>query len=620
MVVSRKRMQKLVKIVAIAGLLVFLLTHAGSYFSPDMSVDQYAGALKEYVDKYKEDHEKAVVDDKTVGSGDEVGAGAGAGIGSKPVSNGKTEGSGSSGKNSKVSSSSGERELLKSFFGRAFQYVKEYGPEGVNTPDYDPNCNLKGDIGYRKDNVNEWWKLTGKELSNCLKLTKKQIAMLKDGHTNYVRAINEMKLPANAYSGDGIVTVGGGKFSIMAFLIIKTVRNFGTTLPVEVFIPPNDEGDDEFCNVLLPKYNAKCIYLSDVLPDDVIQKTEFKGYQFKSLAMIASSFRNLLLLDADNFPIKPLDNIFDEKVYKENGLVLWPDFWRRTTHPVYYDIANIPLSYQRVRNTMDDVTPPSVYTQDLSDLSKVPLHDLEGTIPDASTESGQMMINKVQHIRTVLLSLYYNAYGPSWYYSIFSQRSSGEGDKETFIAAANHYGLPFYQVRSEPTVDGYHKANGEGFRGVCMLQHDFAQDYDRYLLAQKEIKQKYANKPASYDPDYKYQESYLEKYFSVDSADVMFVHSHLPKFDPVGLALTKDLIENGKHIRSYRNLQRMHGYDLELEAFKTFKEYVCKTRVHFKYFEKAVKSESEWTTICNYVDERLQYLKQSHADALEGKF
>lgn len=643
MVFTTKRFQKVFKVVGLFFLVLLALNLTHIYLYPDLSVaDEYISNLRDSTRKYADNTENHGIADLESNSQNEADSGlhdfekqnqeikqklkesSGSGN-SDPLLREGANPAGTDGflvKGDSETKQHLERKTrLHEFYGLVFKYLQLYSPKGKTEAKYEDGCKLSGDIGYREDDHKNWFKLTGKELGNCLKISQQERALLKENHSNYVNALSKLVLPKGSYKGDGIVTVGGGKFSMMAFLIIKTMRTVGTTLPVEVLIPPDDEGDNEFCNVLLPQYNAKCIFLSDVFPKDLIEEFDFKGYQFKSLAIIASSFENLLLLDADNFPIKPLDGIFQKEVYQSTGLIVWPDFWRRTTHPAYYHIADIPLSPERVRNVMDDITPPSVYTKDLSDLSDVPLHDLKGTIPDVSTESGQLMINKLNHLPTVLLSLYYNVNGPSWYYPIFSQNSSGQGDKETFIAAANFYDLKFYQVRSSPAVDGYHRSNNEGFRGVCMLQHDFTQDYERYRLAKQSITTKYSTTSQEYNPDYDVERDFYSKYFTDDPVDIMFVHSHLPKFDPIGLALTDDLTEDGKHIRSYRNLKKMNGYDLELENFKVFKEYVCVNRVNFKYFQSAVKDDLKvWENICKYVDNRLDYLIESHEDALEGKF
>ena len=69
-------------------------------------------------------------------------------------------------------------------------------------------------------------------------------------------------------------------------------------------------------------------------------------------------------------------------------------------------------------------------------------HDCKGSIPEASSETGQLLINK-NSFQTLILAMYYNYYGPDYYYP-FSVK--GEGDKETFIAAAHKLDLPYYQV------------------------------------------------------------------------------------------------------------------------------------------------------------------------------
>ncbi|SCU85346.1 LANO_0C04016g1_1 [Lachancea nothofagi CBS 11611] len=622
MVLITKRFTKIFKLSLVAALCCVAFVLSSKYVDRDMPSRDYREYLKEYIDTYT----------KAAGSLKEDGSGEA----SPGLSQDKDGGSGGLGNDMKeatpddaMKSTGGtlrdtkRKENMHQFYKQVFKNLRMNSPMGKSSRQYDSRCKLSGDIGGRPDDYNNWDKLTSKNLGECLIISPKEKALLKSKHHDFVESLKPLVLPKGTYKGDGIVTVGGGKFSVLSFLIIKTLRNLGTTLPVEVFIPPKDEGETEFCETLLPKYNAKCIFISDVLPKDTIDNFNFEGYQFKSISIIASSFENLLLLDADNFPIKPLDKIFDEEPYKSRGMVLWPDFWRRTTNPAYYDIADISVNYKkRVRNCMDDMTPPQLYTPDMTDLSNVPLHDLEHTIPDVSTESGQLMISKSKHLATVLLSLYYNVNGPSWYYPIFSQKASGEGDKETFIAAANYYELPSYQVKSVTAVDGYHQPSG--FRGVAMLQHDFVQDYQRYRWATNDINTKYSGQAQQYiklDPDYT-PEAVYKKYFEPEDlkeVDIMFVHSNLPKFDPFTLWSDQDLIVEGKHIRSYTNLKRLNHYDLELENFKAFNEYLCVHRSHFKYLDdKLGGDQRKWKGMCSYISDRLRFLERTHSDAISS--
>ncbi|SCV00636.1 LAME_0G11056g1_1 [Lachancea meyersii CBS 8951] len=636
MVLLTKRFTKIFKLTLVAAVCCVVFVLWSQYVDKDAASLEYRKYLQDYIGTYTGD---SGTQDAQAGGKDASAGNKGANEASNKIfgkegsgSTNNNGGGGSSGKNAKeegkadteaVTGGQKRREGMQNFYKQVFHSLRMNSPMGKSARQYDTRCKLNGDIGARPDDYDNWSKLTSKNLGECLMISPKEKQLLKTKHHDYVDSLKRLVLPKGTYKGNGIVTVGGGKFSMLSFLIIKTLRNLGTTLPVEVFIPPKDEGETEFCNTLLPKYNAKCVFISDVLPKDVINSFDFQGYQFKSISIIASSFENLLLLDADNFPIKPLDDIFEQEPYKSTGMVLWPDFWRRTTNPAYYDIADIAVDYKkRVRNCIDDITPPQVYTSDMSDLSEVPLHDLDNTIPDVSTESGQLMISKSKHLPTILLSLYYNVNGPSWYYPIFSQKASGEGDKETFIAAANFYGLPSYQVKSRTAVDGYHLPHG--FRGVAMLQHDFVQDYQRYNYATNEINTEYAGKTGKSvktDADYSPEAVYM-KYFEPEDfkeVDIMFVHSNLPKFDPFTLWSNQDLIWDGKHIRSYTNLKRLNGYDLELENFRAFKEYLCTQRSHFKYLDDELGTDQKkWQGMCKYINERLRFLDSTHLEAIEA--
>ncbi|QLG71898.1 hypothetical protein HG535_0C02500 [Zygotorulaspora mrakii] len=510
-------------------------------------------------------------------------------------------------------------QKLKNFYEEVFRFIEAYSPQGATAKKYRKACRLKGDIGFRPENYAEWSALTEESLSNCLEVSREEASMLKQSHASYVDAVSTLVLPKDSYKGKGIVTVGGGRFSIMALLIIKTLRKLNTQLPVEVFIPPNDEGETDFCENVLPKLNAKCIHLSDTLPKSTLDSFEFNGYQFKSLSLISSSFEDVLFLDADNFPVKSLNHIFDQEPYKSTGFVLWPDYWRRTTQPIYYDIADIPITKKRTRNCFDDLTPTQVYTRNINDLSDIPFHDLAGTIPDVSTESGQLMINKSTHLPTILLALYYNVNGPKWFYPMFSQKAAGEGDKETFLAAATFYGLHFYQVKTVVGAEGYHQPNNEGFRGVAMLQHDFSQDYQLYQKAAKAILTKYGSSGRiSYDKKYSL-DAFYKTYFDgdlVDRADVMFAHSNAPKFEPYGLWKGNELVYDGKHVRSFTALKKINNYDIELENFREMDTEICKNRIKFKYLIESLKDEKEWKSMCAYVSERLLFLESTHQEAI----
>jgi len=159
--------------------------------------------------------------------------------------------------------------------------------------------------------------------------------------------------------------------------------------------------------------------------------------------MLFSRFDNILWLDADELPLFDPAKLFSSEPYVSRGLVTWPDYWYPTSSHLFYDIAGID-------------TPP------------VGLR--------ASSETGQLMISKAKHLRTLELATYYNYFGPSHYYSLLSQGAAGEGDKETFLAAAQALQAGFWQVQTPVATLGYTRSDGS-FHGVAILQADPESDF-----------------------------------------------------------------------------------------------------------------------------------------------
>lgn len=491
-------------------------------------------------------------------------------------------------------------------------------------------CKLTGNYGL--NDADKYAHLSWHNLRECYHLTEEQYSNLAESHSGYLRDIEHITPRVDAIvnkGSSGIVTVGGARYSVLLITMLETLRHSGTTLPVEVFIPPSDEGDDEFCNEFVPKFGAKCIFFKDVLPPNIAEGLDVKSYQIKAMALLMSRFENVLFLDADNFAMKNLDHVFDAEVYQDTGLVIWPDLWRRVTAPVWYDLANVTVDLdKRVRNVYDDVSPVSRYQDESkgpmdarSADSNIPFHDLMGTIQDPASESGQMLVNKRKHMKTLLLALYYNIFGPMWYYRMFSQGTAGEGDKETFISAAHALGLPYYQVRTPLAFDGFHH-DTKAFQGLGLLQHDFDMDYQLHRKIQRQFEAK-SEQYARFDPDYNIERSFKEPFLKQNGphhdveVDVMFLHASFYKFDPWTL-YDQDCFKTGvtrEHLRGYRNQQRYNYFDFELFNFEALQRHLCnadesKNVRNFKYLDKKV-SEEEWPRMCAYINDHVEYLKEN---------
>ncbi|OWB75581.1 hypothetical protein B5S31_g5500 [[Candida] boidinii] len=133
-------------------------------------------------------------------------------------------------------------------------FLREYGKSGIaNVPVID------------NDN-NDHPILSEEFLSNALKIPNILFNDLKRSHKNVVKNLPK-KFPNKVYKGNGIVFIGGGKFSWLSLLSLENLRLSGSKLPVELMIPSEKDYEPQLCEEILPRLNAKCILLNDIFPD-----------------------------------------------------------------------------------------------------------------------------------------------------------------------------------------------------------------------------------------------------------------------------------------------------------------------------------------------------------------
>lgn len=298
------------------------------------------------------------------------------------------------------------------------------------------------------------------------------IVTMKEAHAGFVDAIDNSPPQLRYIPGTkGVVSTAGGSYLPVLVISLRMLRRTGSTLPMEVFLADEDEYEDYICDVVLPSLDARCVVLSRIL---VAAPAQIEKYQFKPFAMLFSSFEEILFLDADSFPLEKPEGIFCSDVFHKNGMLTWPDFWASSVSPIFYEIANTTIPPMNLRQ---------------------------------STESGEIFLSKKTHLHTLLLATYYNYWGPTHYYPLLSQGAAGEGDKETFIAAATAINEPFYQV-SEPICALGHGTEG-GLAGSAMAQFNPIQDY--VLTKQGKWRARGDDGPAP---------------------DAFFIHANFPKFNP----------------------------------------------------------------------------------------
>ncbi|CAK7239609.1 MAG: mannosyltransferase [Sporothrix thermara] len=298
-----------------------------------------------------------------------------------------------------------------------------------------------------------------------LQLDEFELNKMKRAHQGFLGAVDSRLphyIPHRYYSiseessssstttppSQGIVTVGGGKYFVVLVVSLRFLRRAGTTLPVEVFVP-EDEYERKVCENVLPKLNAVC----RVFPQLRVQSSRdgsgwnrvaIQGFQLKAFALLFASFDEVLFLDADNTAMHDVGPLFASAPFRQTGLVTWPDIWPTTVAPLYYDIA----------------TPATV----------------RSPADQPSTETGQLLIDKRRHWKTLLLAVCYNYHGPRFYYRLLNQGGPGMGDKETFLPAAAVVGLPAYQVH-HPVDRVGHRFEDNSTSSRVLVQHDAAEDW-----------------------------------------------------------------------------------------------------------------------------------------------
>jgi alpha 1,2-mannosyltransferase len=363
---------------------------------------------------------------------------------------------------------------------------------------------------------------------------------------------------------EGVVMVAGGEYFGPALVSIMMLRKTGSWLPVEIFLAGYDEYEKEICDHVLPTLNSTCFIISDFM-DPNQPKLDVTRYQLKSLAMLFSSFNHMLYLDSDTMPlVDPMAHMILKEPYISHGLIGWPDFWRATESPLFYDIAGLP--------------------------------SFPSNLPPTSSEAGQLLVDKSRHLKTLLLSCYYNIWGPSFYYPLLSQGALGQGDKNTFETAATVLGLPWYRVRTP--VKSLGRLDAGEYRGSAMVQFHPTDDMmgGRSSGGGDVAPRRTASAAAFTGGGHEGA--------SRKPVRPAFVHANTPKMNGGHLADEGDLVdkETGEPLRLWGPPNKqLFGKDIEKEAFRYVIESAC-------LYQRVLKDWSSREGVCKTLMDHYQIL------------
>lgn len=176
---------------------------------------------------------------------------------------------------------------------------------------------------------------------------KKAHLMLLDATT--VEA-SKLTYPSEKYQGRGIVMSAGGvcktygqevSYFQQAYSSSYLLRRTGCKLPLEWWFL-KDELTDEI-KQYAKNVGATCIDAHKLGIQDTMRIP--KGWQFKIYAILNSSFKEIIYLDADNICATDPSYLFEEDDYKRTGAVFWgdnPNHWSGRITPDIADRVGLP--------------------------------------------------------------------------------------------------------------------------------------------------------------------------------------------------------------------------------------------------------------------------------------
>ena len=126
-----------------------------------------------------------------------------------------------------------------------------------------------------------------------------------------------------SFKGDGIVICVGNKHIDYAVATIKIIRNtFKSLLPFEVFYLGHLDLSTENRARLEQIPFVKTVDIYSIFNNDIIK---LSGWSMKPFALLASSFQNAMLVDADVIFLQSPQLLFDSKLFIDSGALFFRD-------------------------------------------------------------------------------------------------------------------------------------------------------------------------------------------------------------------------------------------------------------------------------------------------------
>jgi hypothetical protein len=219
-----------------------------------------------------------------------------------------------------------------------------------------------------------------------------------------------------------------------AWCAVQELRRHGCELPITFAHMGLLEWDDRLTELVAP-LGVTVMDLHRIENNDPVLKRRpriLAGWESKCYSVVHAPYKEVLYLDADNFPLRDPSFLFDSQQYRYHGAVFWPDVppYDREEWLPECVWKNIGLEYR------DEV----------------------------DFESGQFLINKEKCWRELMITQWINEHSDYFYKFVF-------GDKSTFHLAwaklGSNWAIPLRGPGGNPASLVQH-----GFSGAELFQHN----------------------------------------------------------------------------------------------------------------------------------------------------
>jgi hypothetical protein len=228
---------------------------------------------------------------------------------------------------------------------------------------------------------------------------------MKLNSTNALREANKYIATISPYNGESsgkgiVICAGGVRLFTSAWVCIHMLRHHGCKLPIQVWYLGRKELDEQMEGLLKP-LGVECVDALEVrnrIPSRILN-----GWELKAYALLHNKFEEILLLDADNVPVRDPEYLFESDEYLNTGAVFWPDLLRLARSREIWSLCGV-----RYQN-------------------------------EPEFESGQIIVNKKTCWEALNLAMWYNENSDFYYNYIL-------GDKETFHMAFRKLDKPYTMI------------------------------------------------------------------------------------------------------------------------------------------------------------------------------